>query len=85
MPYDPRPRSQGGNAGIDEDFSRKAPTGKFRVVGVDTFDGDDWVEGDFDTINAARIHVGKKTRGQQMLKMHIYNDRGDHVGDGGTF
>ena len=36
MPYDPRPVSQGGNAGIDEQFSRNAPEGKFRVIGVDT-------------------------------------------------
>ena len=39
MPYDPRPVSEGGNRGIDEQFSRKAPKGEFRVIGVDTFDG----------------------------------------------
>lgn len=85
MPYDPRPRSEGGNAGIDEDFSRKAPTGKFRVVGVDTFDGNDWVAGDFETLDAANAHVDKKTSGQPMFMMHIYNDRGHNVGGGGTF
>lgn len=85
MPYDPRPVSQGGNAGIDETFSRKAPAGKFRVIGVDTFDGDDWVEGDFDTVNLARAHAAKKTAGEQMLKMHIYNDQGIHVAAAGTF
>ena len=47
MPYDARPVSQGGNAGIDEEFSRKAPKGKFRVVTVDTFDGSDALDGDF--------------------------------------
>ena len=85
MPYDPRPVSKGGNAGIDETFSRKAPTGKFRVIGVDTFDGDDWIEDDFDTIELARAHAAEKTAGKQMLKMHIYNDMGDHVGAAGTF
>lgn len=85
MPYDPRPTSQGGNRGIDEDFPRKAPEGKFRVIGVDTFDGGDWVDGDFDTVEAAKERIEEKTRGQQMLRMHIYNDRGHNVGDGGTF
>ena len=85
MPYDPRPRSEGGNRGIDEDFSRKAPKGKFRVIGVDTFDGDDWVEGDFDTLAAAATHVNDRTKGKQMLKMHVYDDTGTHRHDGGTF
>ena len=85
MPYDPRPRSKGGNRGIDEDFSRKAPKGKFRVIGVDTFDGDDWVEGDFDTLAAAATHVNDRTKGKQMLKMHVYDDTGTHRHDGGTF
>ncbi len=85
MPYDPRMRSEGGNRGIDEDFSRKAPKGKFRVIGVDTFDGDDWVEGDFDTLAAATTHVNDRTKGKQMLKMHVYDDTGAHRHDGGTF
>lgn len=85
MPYDPRPRSKGGNAGIDEVFSRKAPKNKFRVVAVDTFSGEDWVESDFKTIKTAKAHIEKATRGKQMLMMHIYDDQGAHVGDGGTF
>lgn len=85
MPYDPRPTSQGGNRGIDERFSRNAPRGKFRVIGVDTFDGEDWMEGDFDTLPAAMTHVNKETRGEQMLKMHVYDDTGAHCYDGGTF
>ena len=85
MPYDPRPISEGGNRGIDETFSRKAPEGKFRVVGVDTFDGDDWHEGDFDTLEEARTHVKQRTEGKQMLRMHIYDDEGRHVSEGGTF
>lgn len=85
MPYDPRPVSEGGNRGIDVSFSRSAPSGKFRVIGVDTFDGTDWVSGDFDTIEEARAHVAKHTKGEQMLMMHIYNDRGSHVGQAGSF
>jgi hypothetical protein len=85
MPYDTRPVSEGGNRGIDEEFSRKAPKGKYRVVGVDTFDGGDWLEGDFSSLEAAEKHVAERTKGQQMLKMHIFNDHGTHVGEAGTF
>lgn len=83
MPYDPRPVSQGGNRGIDRRFVRNAPKGKFRVVGVDTFDGGDWVEGDFDTKNEAINHANKQ--GDTMLKMHVYNDQGHHIHEAGTF
>lgn len=83
MPYDPRPESQGGNAGIDETFSRNAPKGKFRVVGVDTFDGSDWVQGDFDTLNEACQCAREK--GGEMTMMHVYNDKGEHMDEAGTF
>lgn len=90
MPYDPRPLSEGGNRGIDEPnevggFSRKAPKGKFRVVSVDTFDGGDWVDGDHKTLALARKSIEDQTRGKQMLIMHIYNDKGEHMGKEGTF
>jgi len=42
MPYDPRAVSHDGHARIDEGFSRGAPIGQFRVIGLDTFDGTDW-------------------------------------------
>ncbi len=83
MPYDSRPVSQGGNCGIDETFSRQAPPGKYRIVGVDTFDGTDWLEGDFKDLQRAKQHAEK--RGGTMLKMHVYDDRGRHVYDAGTF
>lgn len=83
MPYDPRPVSEGGNKGIDEEFSRKAPKGKFRVIGVDTFDGGDWVEDDFDTREEAIERA--TTKGGEMTKMHVYDDRGQHIHDAGTF
>ena len=85
MPFDPRPVSEGGNRGIDEEFSRKAPPGKFRVIGVDTFDGGDWLENDFDTQEAAFAHVADKVKDQQMLMMHVYDDQGKHIHRGGSF
>jgi len=77
MPYDDRPLSEGGNRGIDDEFSRKAPKGKFRVVCVDTFDGTDWVEGDYKNLSDAR-QVAKIKSGE-LLKVHIYNDKGIHL------
>ena len=82
MPYDPRPVSEGGNSGIDERFSRKAPSGKFRVVMVDTFDGTDSVVGDYTLRGAQRV---AKKKGGEMTKMYIYNDKGKCVGETGTF
>ena len=61
----------------------KAPKGKFRVVGVDTFDRTDWIEGDFKTQTEA-IDVANR-KGGEMLKTHVYNDKGMHVHGAGTF
>jgi hypothetical protein len=61
----------------------QAPAGKYRVVGVDTFDRTDWVEGDFETREAALAHA--RAKGGEMLKMHVYNDRGAHIGEAGSF
>ena len=83
MPYDARSVSEGGNRGIDEIFTRKAPKGKYRIIGVDTFDGGDWHEGDFSSKSEALEHARK--RGGQMTKMHVYDDQGNHVGEAGTF
>ena len=83
MPYDPRLVSEGGNRGIDEMFSRKAPRGKYRVIGVDTFDGGDWVEGDFATKQQAIAHA--KSKGGEMTKMHVYDDTGTHCAEAGRF
>ena len=83
MPYDPRPISEGGNRGLGEKFTRVPPKGKFRVIGVDTFDGGDWVQGDFDPKEAALQCAREK--GGEMTKMHIYDDTGRHIGEAGTF
>ena len=85
MPYDDRKVSEGGNQGIDEEFSRVAPKDMFRVVGVDTFDGTDWVEGDFPTLITAQNHATNSTKGKSMLKMHIYDDTGKCVDSAGSF
>ena len=83
MPYDPRPVTEGGNRGIDQEFSRKAPPGKYRVVGVDTFDGGDWLEGDFETLREAVAHA--TSRAGKMFRMHVYDEAGRHRGEAGRF
>lgn len=83
MPYNPRPVSKGGNRGIDELFSRNAPKGLFRVVGVDTFDGSDWIQGDFQTLEEAKEVADKESGTMKM--MHVYNDDGHHLHNAGTF
>ena len=63
----------------------KAPKGKFRVIGVDTFDqeGSDWIEGDFKTQEDAFAKA--RSAGGEMTKTHVYNDKGIHVYEAGTF
>lgn len=61
----------------------KAPKGKFRVVGVDTFDNSDWISGDFDTKEKAIEHAREK--GGVMLKTHVYDDNGNHIYEAGSF
>lgn len=61
----------------------KAPIGKFRVIGVDTFDGTDWIYGDYNTIDDAKAKA--KEEGGTMLKTHVYDDAGKHVFEAGSF
>jgi hypothetical protein len=61
----------------------KAPQSKFRVVMVDTFDGQDWVHGDFDTLEQAKDAAD--TQGEHMLKAHVYDDRGRNLFSAGNF
>ena len=62
---------------------QKAPKGKFRVIGVDTFDGTDWVIDDVNTVEMAiKVADGK---GGTMLKTHVYDDKGKHIHSAGTF
>jgi len=85
MPYDSQSIIEGGNRSIDISFSRKAPQGKYRIIGVDTFDGTDWLEKDCDTLVEAQEYITTKVKGQQMLKMYIYDDKGKYVADVGVF
>lgn len=39
----------------------KAPPGEFRVVGIDKYDGSDWVQGDFDSMEEALQTARSKT------------------------
>lgn len=61
----------------------KAPSGEFRVIGVDTFDGTDWIYGDYQTYSEA-VKVAQD-KGGVMLKTHVYDDQGRHVFEAGTF
>lgn len=69
MPYDSRSISKGGN----QQFSREAPKGKFRIIGFDTFDNSEWVEGDFDSLLQAKKYADKKTKDKQTLKMYVFD------------
>lgn len=61
----------------------KAPKGMFRVVGVDTFSHEDWVELDHYNREAALAHA--KMKGSVMNKMHVYDDHGSHIGEAGSY
>ena len=69
----------------------RAPLGKFRVIGVDTFDGEDWIYfvgedwiyGDYDTKEEA-INLANE-KGGNMLKTHVYDEKGKHIHEAGTF
>lgn len=65
------------------DLDRRAPSGMFRLICVDTFDRNDWIEGDY----ASRTEAMDQARrlGGPMLKAHIYDDHGRHVGEAGSF
>ena len=67
-----------GAAQGTKEVSLIAPEGKFRVIGEHTFNGDVWLENDFDTIDGAVGHADRATRGTQMLKMSVYDDVGTH-------
>ncbi len=61
----------------------RAPDGKFRVVGVDTFDGTHWVYGDYTSREDAIAKA--RTEGGEMLKTHVYDDKGVHLYEAGMF
>lgn len=78
-------RRGGGNRGINKEFTRapQEENCEYRVIGVDTFDGGDWVQGDFETLEEAERMA--RLQGGSMIKMHIYDKDGNHVLDYGVF
>lgn len=70
-----------------------APSGKCRVVGMDTMTYDFWVLGDFDTPDQAKKsavelsgnYIVCQEFGQTQNKAYIFNDRGEAVGEAGCF
>jgi len=59
----------------------RAPKGKFRVVGVDTVNGDDWIRGDFTTLKKA-MAAAKEVDGKR-IKMYVYDKNGKLRGEAG--
>lgn len=61
-----------------------APKGKFRVIGVDTFEGPfaDYKIGDFDSKNEA-VSTATRQAGQ-MNPVYVYDDEGSLVWSGGS-
>ena len=54
----------------------KAPKGKFRVIGIDLSNNEDWIE-NFDTMEQALEHgTAKKT---EVLHTYVYNDKGKRM------
>lgn len=64
--------------------ARQAPMGKFRVLGVDTFEGPfaDYLIGDYEREHDA-ILIAKDSAGT-MNPVYVYDDRGTVVWHGGT-
>lgn len=56
---------------------RKAPVGKFRVIGEDNFSYEDWVAGDFQTLDEAKSYV--EAHPKEMQVMLVYDDQGKEL------
>jgi hypothetical protein len=65
--------------------TQKAPKGKFRVIGVDTFEGPtaDYLIGDYDTLGKAVAACN--THGGTMNPCYVFDDRGINLHKAGTF
>ena len=74
--------------GLATEGELAAPTGRFRVIGVDTFPASEgkWLVGDFDTLDEAKKAAARKreesTGSGGFLRFYIYDDRGRWVGEG---
>jgi hypothetical protein len=82
VPYNPEHVSKGGNRStVNKDL--KAPVGKYRVVSVDTFDGGDYVVGDYKDKKEAFKVAGEKSG--TMCIAYVFNSRGEKIYKAGTF
>lgn len=62
---------------------RTAPKGQFRVIGVDTFSNEDWVYGDYKTLQEAKDFARQK--GGNMNMVYVYDDKGYFMFQAGTY
>lgn len=66
----------------------KSPEGKCKVIGVDKFEGEDWVEGEYDTPEEALRVAQEKTNEEKPLASHhsvatvfyAYDSKGHYLG-----
>lgn len=78
-----RPENGSWNNLFKDQFTRRAPLGKFRIIGFDTFVMSDWFEGDFNTLEEAKAAADKK--GRKMIIMYVYDETGKRLHSAGTF
>lgn len=63
----------------------KAPVGKLRVTGFDSFDGTDWFDKDFDNLSDAKEYIEEKTKGENMLIYYVWDNAGNCLAESGEF
>ena len=62
---------------MDQDI-RKAPTGQFRVIGLDNPRDRGWRQGDYPTFLKAK-EASLNTNGRSTICYRVYNDQGECV------
>ncbi len=53
----------------------QASPGKFKVIGLDTFSHEDWIEGEYDTKEEAIKKAKSITKGNDMTLARVYDDK----------
>lgn len=56
--------------------NRFAPSGKYRLIFVDLFDGTDWIVGDYDSLDESTRVSRKKMSDSKLIASYIYNEAG---------
>ena len=62
-----------------------APSGHYRAIGVDTFDGADWIIGDYTTQKEAEAEAAALKRCSTMLMTYVYDDKGRCLYSAGSY